>query len=519
MIKTYEEIKCNSLEKVMFYLDNLNQIKASDSAFLTSELKAKVLTLNGNEIDVLKLIEKYGLKFCNDWGYSKYSYYMMSPQSTPNTYSVGPTSMYGHIPYKLNIRGQGVNVVKNIKSNYEDSYSSYIIDNLSRNDQYVVLDIETTGLDPIVDDIIQICIYENENKHFSRYLPLEKNKSNLAYEHNHIKDELLLEQKPLTQHEINQIIERFDLENKKVVIWTGKNWFDRVFLEFYFMQHNLTGLEKINFFNAKNLLDLIGVQSIQSKSKDSIAALYGIETANAHNALDDCRIEHQIIENLLNENYAPITNNERYENLLNEIKDLLVDGKGKRTATELYEMLCNELIVKNGRVLEDYDKNPRTRGKEWVDIHHIDEIIIDNIAVRTNEAKVKNDILELTMLEPFNKKERLVYATKVEHFLLHCLINLIVEVPSLGPHWLFGDLLKLEIGIFEQESLDFKIQTEREQRFYSNIKFYSITTIYSKILKQHCNYGLNIRSLRKYYKLDSYVYDKNAYKKILKNIK
>ena len=87
-------------------------------------------------------------------------------------------------------------------------------------------------------------------------------------------------QSPITQNEVDAVLERFDLENRVVVIWSGKDYFDRTFLETYFYQHGLKGLEKIKFFSGISLLDEIKDCEIKSRSKDSIAYIYGIDTTN-----------------------------------------------------------------------------------------------------------------------------------------------------------------------------------------------------------------------------------------------
>ena len=116
------------------------------------------------------------------------------------------------------------------------------------------------------------------------------------------------------------------------------------------------------------------------------------------------------------------------------------------------------------------------------------------------------------MLRPFNKKERLLYATKVEHFLLHCLLNLVNDT-SQGIHFLFGDLLKMEIGIFDENSLERNIQEKRNGKFYLNIDFDTLLRIYQKLLKKE---GIGAYSVEDFYKLDTYIYDKEKYDQIMK---
>lgn len=515
MANIKKEKRFKLLQELVDYLEVSPPIKEPLESFLDDLSQSDIINFNGTELDALKLIKRFGLKFENNSSRNYQSFKRLRLKNQ-NTYSVGPNSMYGHILYKFNIIGYCINITKNTKTNYNQNYISQRVNGLTKDDKYVILDIETTGLDPVIDDIIQICIYENENHYTLRYLPLEKRESNIAYKHNHIEDDLLQNQSPISQAEVDRLIEKFDLENKTVLIWTGKNYFDQMFLESYFYEHNLKGLEKIKFYNGADLLDLVNGYT-GSRAKDEIAEIYQIDTTNAHNALNDCRIESEIIENLLNKNFTPfipIINNTRYRRLMYEIWSFFFE-KSDFTAEELYDKLCNELVIKNGKILEDYDKNPRTRGKEWIDIHHIDEKILDNIATRTNEAKKRGDFIELRMLAPFNKKERLVYATKVEHFLLHCILNFIDDCLSYGTHFLFGDLLKMEIGIFEEGSWLKKIQDIRNDKFYSLIDFGYVVKIYRKVLERQ---GEIPYILEDFYKLDTYKYDKEKYDSIMKDV-
>ena len=505
--------KFKSVEEIIDFIDNSSSIEKSPCDFYEPD----IIEFNGTELDVLKLVKKYGLnlKIERKSRDNTYKSFNRGTQNTPNTYCVGPKSMYGHTPYKLNIKGYNIKITQNTKTNYNTRYTSTLSDKLKADEKYVVLDIETTGLEPLFDDIIQICIYENETNYILKYLPLEKKETNTAYEINRIDDDLLKKQRALTQEDIDAAIKRFDLENKTVVIWTGKNYFDRVFIECYFHEHKLKGLEKIRFYNGADLLELIENYPLKSKSKDTIARLYEIDITNAHRALEDCRIEKLIVENLLNKNYTPLINNGHYVNLLNEIRFLFLSNSSTFNTEELYDNFCEVLLAKNGRVLEDYDNHPQTKGKEWIDIHHIDEKILDNISTRTNNAKQNQDLCELDKLKPYNKKERLVYATKVEHFLLHCLLNLINNT-SLGVHFLFGDLLKMEIGIFNESSSAFYIQEKRKETYYSIVDFNSLVDIYREVLNQQ---RLTPSLVENFYKLDFYVYNKEKYESIINKLK
>jgi len=134
------------------------------------------------------------------------------------------------------------------------------------------------------------------------------------------------------------------------------------------------------------------------------------------------------------------------------VRDYLFDSEiyllEKETIMDVYNKLCDYCRNKNGSVNADFD-DPAIirRGKEWIDIHHIREIdSLDNIAVRTKEALKLKDFETLNKLKPLNKKEQLIYCDKVEHFLLHYLIDI-----YRGEHVFSGGCWAIFSGIFDME--------------------------------------------------------------------
>ena len=462
----------------------------------------------GNEIDVVKLIKRYhfdNIKELNDknW-YGEFRDWLMP---TINECRIGPLGMYGNRITKFDINGINVEIHYSPKSNYENSYSSNLVEDLTSTDEYVLLDIETTGLNAIMDDIIQICIYNNRDDYYEKYLPLEQRDENLAIEVNRISNELLKDAVPLTQQDVDDLIKRFDLENKTVVIWTSNNLFDRTFLEVYFLKHGLKGLEKIKFFNGRKLIDKFDGLHINYASKDTIAILYDIDIEGAHNALADCMIEHEIVKKLLNGEIEPLR--DAYKYMVDEIKGYLLYGdyEDKILAEKLYDKFCKILPMYNGAVKQDYNEHHITRGGEWIDIHHIDEKSVSNVS--NKETWVFLGLEDYLLL---NQKSRLVFATKVEHFLLHSLTDIINGIDNGGTHATFGSLLKMKIGIFEENSKEYQIQ-QRNDEFYKKITFDEVLRIYerhNRLMKVSLTSAIDLL-----YHLEEYKHDEDKLRDII----
>jgi len=494
-----------------------------------------ILVLNGNSIDAFALIERYSLEQSELDPGNNYKLFKRFASCEKNKFIISPRSVYGHIIIHMNINGTQVRVCQNPRSDYESRYVSNAVKTY-QNQNFVVLDIETTGLNPLTDDIIQICIYESNKNYWTRFLPLRKKQVNTAKEINKISEKTLKVQEPLTQTEIDEVIKQFNLNEKIIMIWSPKNWFDRIFLEVYFKENRLTGLDSFTFFNAINLLsEFKNELHTENLSLDNIASLYGIDCHNSHNALSDCKIEKEIICNLINKSistlisspeeniYAEIINfydklQEKMSNL-NFKKHYLTDFdvREELIALRRYNAFCDFLRYKYKKVSNDYDKGCKTRGYEWIDIHHIDETEIDNIAVRTQIAQKENNEKELKKLAKYNKRERLVYANKVEHFILHALLEMyrcsMGFCSSGGLHFTFGDIVRLEIGIFDNNPQLANLQNQK-QKFYKYIPFEKIVDIYTTTCIM---FGISdIQDyIKNYWKIDEYKYDTQKYKSII----
>lgn len=238
----------------------------------------------------------------------------------------------------------------------------------------------------------------------------------------------------------------------------------------------------------------------------------------------------------------------------------------KEEAFSLYFTLCDCLKEKYGLVDRDYDENPTKRGKEWIDIHHIREYELDDIAKRTNiardlEKEIRNPSCEnqiviglkssewndakmeeirkqypdksvafwgvdytLEELKPYNVKEQLVYANKIEHFLLHYLITSAKgkKVFSGGPNYLWDSSVALDIYGFDQEYMN-NLKNEKE-KFYSVLSSEEITLLYKKLIDwkgwkywKCSKYWMNNKNAIRYLneRQVSYVEDKDKFFRLL----
>lgn len=192
----------------------------------------------------------------------------------------------------------------------------------------------------------------------------------------------------------------------------------------------------------------------------------------------------------------------------------------KEEAYSLYFLLCDCLKEKYGLVDSDYDENPTKRGKEWIDIHHIREYELDDIANRTENARfiereklrrpgevmgIKSEIFHdkekfeeikksnpnvkafygvdytLEELKSYNMKEQLVYANKIEHFLLHYLIVSFGDKKFYGgPNYLWDCSVALDLYGFDQEFMN-NLKDEKE-KYYSLLTSEEVTLLYKKLI-------------------------------------
>ena len=186
------------------------------------------------------------------------------------------------------------------------------MESISRVDptRYVVLDVETNGLSSIQDDLLSISIFKPDSGElYNRFLPLELNKVVLTTRINGIKTEDLDGLLPLSQEEVDKIIQMFELRDR--IILTYGN-LDEKFMIKYFQRHRLKGIDYFAFYNFKH--EIISSRFSEGNiTKDNLCRLYGIDNVQSvHSGGNDCQLEWKLFE-CMNGHRLLVTNNKVFE--------------------------------------------------------------------------------------------------------------------------------------------------------------------------------------------------------------
>lgn len=199
-----------------------------------------------------------------------------------------------------------------IKSNLEDYIidTGYITENSYQN-KYVVFDVETNGIRKKYDDLLSIAIYDPySGLCYNRYLPLDLQPMVLRTYRNGIYDEMLENKSHLTQDEFNEIIDKFDLNNRIILTYSGgKGDFDRIIFENYCKRQGIKNFENFKFENIKKYIPSATFEVNGQLSKDNLCKLFNISgIKDIHTGDNDCLLEWKLFEHVYNKKMLFIKN-------------------------------------------------------------------------------------------------------------------------------------------------------------------------------------------------------------------
>ena len=176
--------------------------------------------------------------------------------------------------------------------------------------KYVVLDVETNGLNSTYDDLLSISIYDpSTNKMYNRFLPLELNRYVFTTDINGITDEMLDDKEPITQKEFDKLIDDFKLHEKTILTY-GR--IDKTFINAYCKRHKISGVDKMNFYNFKHQI-IASSFSSGNVTKDNLCRIFGIDNVqDVHSGANDCLLEWELFKKL-NNNFLIVTGTNVFE--------------------------------------------------------------------------------------------------------------------------------------------------------------------------------------------------------------
>ena len=170
--------------------------------------------------------------------------------------------------------------------------------------KYVVLDVETNGLNSGEHDLLSISLYKpDDNKIYNRFLPLDLNDEILTTDINGITSEMLEGANHLLQEDVEFLVEEFDLRNRVVLIYSD---LDKRFIKKYFERHQLDGYGYFRFYNFKN--DIFSSSySSGNITKDNLCRILKIKNVSEkHSGVNDCILEWNLFDAMDNGNLIVI---------------------------------------------------------------------------------------------------------------------------------------------------------------------------------------------------------------------
>lgn len=216
-------------------------------------------------------------------------------------------------------------------------------------DEYVVVDIETTGLSPEYCEIIEISAIkyhcEKELGRFSTLVKPDDPIDSFITELTGITNEMVKEAPPISE----VILDFYRFIGEETIV--GYN----VSFDVNFLYDNLKRCHDIILSNpwlniqriAKKLLP-----NLESYAQTSVASYYGISTEGAHRAAKDCEITHMLFELFKKEIHESDEGYQGFKNLFDKHKQTFHarDITTDKTEFDITHPLYNKVCVFTGKL-------------------------------------------------------------------------------------------------------------------------------------------------------------------------
>ena len=120
--------------------------------------------------------------------------------------------------------------------------------------KYLVFDVETNGVRPANDDLLSLSIFDPQTGLcYNRFFPLDLQPLVLTTFIHGINDEMLKDASHMTQDEMNELIDFFDLKNSVLLSYSGgKGLFDFECVNNYCKRQGVNGFDELIFDNIKS---------------------------------------------------------------------------------------------------------------------------------------------------------------------------------------------------------------------------------------------------------------------------
>ena len=221
--------------------------------------------------------------------------------------------------------------------------------------EYVVFDVETNGLSSKKDDLLSISFYKpDDDKVYSKFLPLELNQKIITTYINGITEKDLIGATTLTQKEFDYIYREFELEKRTILIYAGKN-FDSIFLSEYMKRHQISGFEKLKFYNFKKRI-ISSRYSDGNITKDNLCSIFKIHGVKAvHSGSNDCRLEWELFEKMDGYFYL-VTEGNGADNVFRLNEDYIIPASLLYSHPNLSHVLCNRPYIEyKGNLVKSFE--------------------------------------------------------------------------------------------------------------------------------------------------------------------